>query len=56
MAISIVYIFFLKLSLSNYDVFSSSGERSNQCLSGFQLDPAGPYCSGIVRPYFLLLL
>uniref|UniRef100_A0A8C1K3P7 Hemicentin-1 n=1 Tax=Cyprinus carpio TaxID=7962 RepID=A0A8C1K3P7_CYPCA len=36
---------FLKLSLSNYDVFSSSGERSNQCPSGFQLDPAGPYCS-----------
>lgn len=24
------------------------GERSNQCPSGFQLDPAGPYCAGKV--------
>lgn len=23
-----------------------AGERSNQCPSGFVLDPAGPYCSG----------
>uniref|UniRef100_A0A8C1I856 Hemicentin 1 n=1 Tax=Cyprinus carpio TaxID=7962 RepID=A0A8C1I856_CYPCA len=28
----------------------AKGERSNQCPSGFQLDPAGPYCSGTVGP------
>lgn len=42
---------FLKRSFFNYNIFLSSGERSNQCPSGFQLDPAGPYCAGTVRQY-----
>lgn len=46
-----VQVFLIKRSLSvcssNAILPCCAGERSNQCPSGFVLDPAGPYCAGI---------
>lgn len=45
-----VQVFLLQSSKSvcslNAIVLCFAGERSNQCPSGFLLDPVGPYCAG----------